>query len=110
MIKKLRSRSGESIAETLIALLVSALALMMLAGAVSAATNVVTKSKAKMTEYYAADQLLTEAAKSTNTLTVTMGGYTFDGVPYVANTTFPGTEVIAYEMPTPTPSAAPAGS
>ena len=49
---KLRSRKGETIAETLIALLIASLALLMLAGAVSAASNVVTKSKNAMISYY----------------------------------------------------------
>lgn len=48
---KLRGKSGESIGETLVALLISALALMMLAGAVSAAANVVTKSRNAMDTY-----------------------------------------------------------
>ncbi len=48
---KLRGRLGESIAETLIALLISALALMMLAGAVSAAANVITRSRTAMNTY-----------------------------------------------------------
>lgn len=42
---KLRGRAGESIAETLIALLISALALVMLAGAISSAANMITKSR-----------------------------------------------------------------
>ena len=48
---KLRGKSGESIAETLIALLISALALLMLAGAVSSAANIVTKSRAAVKTY-----------------------------------------------------------
>ena len=48
---KLRGRLGESIAETLIALLISALALMMLAGAITAASNVLSKSKNSMNTY-----------------------------------------------------------
>ena len=55
VFRKLNSRAGESIAETLIALLISALALLMLAGAISAAARVVTTSKVAMDEYYAAD-------------------------------------------------------
>lgn len=51
---KLKSRAGESIGETLVALLISALALLMLAGAISAATRVVTQSRTAMTGYYAA--------------------------------------------------------
>ena len=49
---KLRSRAGESIGETLIAMLVSALALLMLAGAVSSAANIVKKSNEAMSEVY----------------------------------------------------------
>ena len=53
VLKKLRGNAGESIAETLVALLISALALVMLAGAVSAASNIISKSNEKMNEYYA---------------------------------------------------------
>lgn len=53
--KKLRGRAGESIGETLAALLISALALLMLAGAVSAATRVITQSTAKLDAYYQAN-------------------------------------------------------
>ena len=42
--KKLKSAAGETIGETLVALLISSLALMMLAGAVSAATRMITRS------------------------------------------------------------------
>lgn len=45
LLAKLRGRAGESIAETLIALLISALALVMLAGAISSAANIVRTSK-----------------------------------------------------------------
>ena len=51
-IAKLRSRAGESIAETLVALLISALALMMLAGAVSSGMRIVTNSSARLDDYY----------------------------------------------------------
>lgn len=48
---KLRGRAGESIAETLVAVLISALALVMLAGAISAAANVITRSRTAVNEY-----------------------------------------------------------
>ena len=51
-MKKLRSCAGESIGETLIALLIAALALLMLAGAVSSASRIVTRNKAAMEDYY----------------------------------------------------------
>lgn len=43
-VKKLHSRAGESIGETLVAVLISALALLILAGAVSAAARILTRS------------------------------------------------------------------
>ncbi|MBR6219536.1 MAG: hypothetical protein IKQ80_03100 [Clostridia bacterium] len=51
ILKKLRAKAGETLAETLIALLISALALMMLAGAITAASNVLSKSKNSMNTY-----------------------------------------------------------
>ena len=53
MLSKLRSRAGESIGETLVALLISALALVMLAGAVSSAAGIVKQSNEAMGRYYA---------------------------------------------------------
>ena len=53
--RKLRSRAGESIAETLIGLLIASLALVMLAGAIATATRLVLTSKDKMDRYYLAD-------------------------------------------------------
>lgn len=49
---KLRSQSGETIAETLIALLISAFALVMLAGSIGTAARIITQSEDKMQEYY----------------------------------------------------------
>lgn len=54
--KKLRNRAGESIAETLIALLISCLALVMLAEAMSASSGIITKSRNKLKRYYNAAQ------------------------------------------------------
>lgn len=68
---KLKSRAGESIAETLIALLISSLALLMLAGAVTSASRVVNLSKAKMADYYDKDAALAEF-KGSGSATVTL--------------------------------------
>lgn len=64
MMKKLRSRAGESIGETLVALLISSLALVMLAGAIGAAARMVTRSKTAMEAYYATDKGMVERAAS----------------------------------------------
>ena len=53
--QKLKSSAGESIAEVLIALLISALALMMLAGMINAASNTVTTSREILEDYYGAE-------------------------------------------------------
>ena len=49
--KKLCGRAGESIAETLIATLIAALALVMLAGAVASAARIITTSRKAIEEY-----------------------------------------------------------
>ena len=49
---KLRNKAGETIAETLIALLIAAIALTMLAAMIASTVNVVTVSKDKIEEYY----------------------------------------------------------
>ena len=53
-LKKLRNHTGESIGETLVALLISALALVMLAGAVSTAARLIKNNKDSMETYYSA--------------------------------------------------------
>ena len=51
MVNRIRSTSGESIAETLVAVLIAAFALLMLAGTVNTSSNLITKSKNKIKEY-----------------------------------------------------------
>ena len=58
--RKLRSNRGETIGETLVALLISALALVMLAGAISSTANMINTSDRKMGEYYSKDAALVE--------------------------------------------------
>ena len=64
IVAKLRSQAGESIGETLVALLISALALLMLAGAISSAANMVRRSKTAMTAYYENDSSLALVGES----------------------------------------------
>lgn len=52
--RKLRSRSGETIAEVLIALLVSTIALVLLAGMLTSSTNIILRSTRAITSYYEA--------------------------------------------------------
>lgn len=70
--KRLKSESGESIAEVLVALLIAAIALMMLATMISSTVSIVNKSKIKMDEYYNNNIVLELQSnpKETPTLTI----------------------------------------
>lgn len=68
--KKLRNRSGESISETLVALLISALALVMLAGAITTASRIVRVSRDKLGSYYTANENLATMTTSSGELTM----------------------------------------
>ena len=61
---KLSSRAGETISETLISMLIASLALVMLAGAVSSAAAMITKSKDKLGDYYQENEKLVAVAPS----------------------------------------------
>lgn len=113
ILRKLSSNAGESIGETLVALLISALALMMLAGAVTSAMRVVTRSKRSMDEYYQVNNAVAARATAapdvdsldpegfTGTLTVTLSGLLPEDdeeidVDYWKNDLMSGAPVIAY--------------
>lgn len=74
MMKRLRSHAGETIAEVLVALLISVLALTMLAAMISSTVSMVNKSKAKMMEYYDANKVLELQETSLTTTTITISG------------------------------------
>ena len=82
-MNKLQSRVGETLAEVLIALLVSTLALMILAGMISSTTNVVKASEQKMDEYYAENRKLEDfSGGGSATVTITIGTHAVE-VPVV---------------------------
>ncbi len=56
---KLKGNAGESLSEVLISLLIAALAMTMLAYAISSTSRIVTKSKDKMEKYYLANEGVT---------------------------------------------------
>ena len=66
VIRKLNDSSGESIAETLVAVLIAAFALLMLAGTINSASNMITKSKATLDEYYKLNNLIERRASGTD--------------------------------------------
>lgn len=98
--KKLSSTKGESITETLVALLISSLALVMLAGAISAASNMVTKTKQKLVDYYAANEVVVnmDGSGTSDTLTVKPQGggqFTVDIYSY-ENNVFRNNNIVSY--------------
>lgn len=105
IVNKLRSRAGETIGEVLVALLVSTLALMILAGMISATSGIVKTSETKINDYYEANAGLEtfDGAQGSAKLTLTVGSHTVDvSVIYKQNSTF-GTErtVTAYRYANP---------
>lgn len=70
---KITDQSGESLGEVLVALLVSSLALLMLAGVISASGKIMTQSKGKMTDYYKNSNLMVQHnSGSTGTMIATL--------------------------------------
>ena len=62
--KKLSGNQGDSIAEVLIALLISSLALVMLASMITSSSKMIISSKTKMEEYYSSSGALASPATS----------------------------------------------
>ena len=77
LVKKLKGNSGESIAETLVAVLISAFALLMLAGTVNTASKLITKGQHTLEDYYDNNNSLAEhkATGSDVSLMITVSGY-----------------------------------
>ena len=108
LLHKLRSQSGESLAETLIAVLVIALAMTILAGMIGAAGNIVKTSEARMNEYYESNVKLETFSEEGDTATVnimasgeaasTTGNIESVTVEYVINPVFSDHPVVAYRL------------
>ena len=105
IINKIRSQAGESLSETLISLLVAALALTLLAGAVSSGANVITKSQEKLKVYYDDNETkivqMSGAGNSEKKVTISSSGLENQDIPivYYENNQFgDAKKVIAYKM------------
>ena len=102
--KKLNSRAGESIGETLVALLIAAVALVMLAGAISASSDVVISSRKKLEKYYEGEEKLSDLSGtgSFGTITITDATGSISFAPYSVvfyqNKEFQRTPVVEYKM------------
>lgn len=111
-IQKLCGSAGETIAETLIALLISALALVMLAGAIAATANMITTSDRKMGQYYENDSKLathtTPTGETDKKLNINITGTGTGGISeprtasYYLNDAFANKPVVAYKADVPT--------
>lgn len=109
MVNKLRSRSGETLAETLISLLIAALALVMLAGAISASAKVITTSRQKLSTYYSENEkpggvVSMSGSATKGSINITTSGTTgvsqSVAIEYFRNDVFSQTPVIAYRTST----------
>lgn len=103
-LKKLKSQRGETIAETLLAMLIAALALTMLAGAIATANMIIRNSDKTMDTYYRNVSLLGTGGGSAMTVAIN-GGVALDGeqpggvsVSYQVNAAFPEKPVVAYQV------------
>ena len=106
--RKLRGKTGESIGETLIALLISSLALLMLAGAVSSAGTIVQKSKTVFNDYYTKNNAVADQTTPEGTLNVTFSPASAESelpfkpaspeVNYYINDKYNQYQVVSYKM------------
>ena len=103
---KLRSGAGESLIETLVSMLVASAALLMLGGAITSATRMVTKSRDTLGAYYANESFLARMPDATPDpdslrLTATDGKITVNNqkydVTFYVNSVFAQTPVISYD-------------
>ena len=98
--KKLSNKKGDSIAEVLVALLISAVALVMLASMINSSASLTESSKNRMQTYYSSSVDLAErTAPSTNGTAVISEGGTEIGsyaVTYYVNPDVNGDPVVTY--------------
>ena len=75
LIRKIKSRAGESLAEVLIAVLIIAVSAMLLASMISSTLSIVTRSEAAYEEYYQENETLETFSSSTpSTVTIKITG------------------------------------
>ena len=106
--RKVKSSRGESIAEVLVAMLISVVALTILAGMITSTGNILKRSQAQMNLYNEAAETLvqrTSPSGTGGTVTMTEGAETWRltgttpedvSVSYYVNAQFASTPVVAY--------------
>ena len=93
---KLRKRGGESITEVLVAVLISAVALTMLASMIAASTTMIQRSRSQMEKYYEGNRALDLRQDSSGTpgYSVAIGDVSIPV--YIIENTLGGTKVYAF--------------
>ena len=97
IIQKLRCNRGESLTETLVALLIAAIALVMLASMISSTARIVTQSKAKMTDFYKANETVSAQTGEGTSGTLTIDDQSY-GVTAYLNQSFSNTPIASYRL------------
>lgn len=77
---KLNNRSGETLAETLIAVLISALALVLLLSMITASSRLIQNGEAKMQEMYDGSKKIEQAEITPSDATVKINDNALDGL------------------------------
>lgn len=107
--QRIQSDKGETLVETLVAILISSLAMIMLSSAIGTAKNIVFSSRGAIDDYYTADAALASGVNSSNGLVwdgkvkvkVTIGDTTLDAqeanVAYVSEKLPGSTNGISYK-------------
>lgn len=108
---KLKGNSGESITETLVALLIASLALVMLAATINAVSNMVLRTRDKLKNYYAANEYVINMDKDAEVdskiaekdelgvITIKEGNNTLNvGVTTFTNKVFSNKQVMSYRV------------
>lgn len=101
IMNRLHSSVGESLSETLISLLVAALALTMLAGAISSSANVIKKGRNSLNQYYNETEKIVTMSGSGKNGTITIkdsSSFTqSESILYYENDKLGNTPVITYQ-------------
>ena len=110
MFNRIRSSSGETIGETLVALLIGSLALAMLAGAIASGARIIIRSREKMADYYSNNNKITMEDTSVSSGQLDVSFKEESDTVYLVesqnniiassytNSTFEGTDVISYSI------------
>ena len=82
-MKKLRSKAGETLTETLVALLIGTLALAMLASMIGSTSKILQKTQGILTDYYASAAQLASHKKTDDSVSVSAGKVTINSSDFI---------------------------